>query len=342
MDQSVPRYLSGFLRAALVVSAIVALATPALATPGGDFVQLRDGVVIDAERGLAYVMKPSGGLAAINLDNGRAEWGTDAAARPLAMSKGMLLAQAEGAPGSGLRIVSLDPSAKGAVVERAEVALPSGVRGTINDGWRTKIRVAATAQNGAAVITWKSTEALSKAAIPGPNEGRAPGIGAPPAATAPKLMRAHEGAARLDMAAGRSIAIPTKGLNTVPTGLRQLPTKTRNDVAGREFLSADGRHVLVSSRLDKSTPAATFRWTLFDKATGERLGSLDHFAAAAPFVVVGKQVVFEVQGGLAPTGFDDAPFAQKSLALHAVDLLSGTPVWKVALRDVSFQGPFPP
>lgn len=341
MDQSVPRYLSGFLRVALVVLALVTLAVPAVATVGGDYVQLRDGVVIDADRGLAYVMRPGGGLDAINLDNGRAEWGTEAASRPLAMSKGMLLAQAEGTHGSGLRIVSLDPSAKGAVIDRAEVALPSGVRGTINDGWRTKLRVSATSANGAAVVTWKSTESLAKAAVPGPHDGQAPGTTHAAAALAPKHARTHQGAARLDMANGQAFAVPMKGLAVAPSGLRELTTKKMN-VGGREFVSADGRHVLVSKRLDKPSVGASYRWILFDKASGERLGSLDHWASAAPFVVIGKQVVFEVQGGIRATGNDDASFAQKSLELRAVDLLSGTPVWKVALRDVSFQGPFPP
>ena len=317
------------------------LAAPTMAASGGDFVQLRDGVVVDAERGLAYVMRPGGGLDAINLDSGRAEWGTDAASRPLAMSEGKLIAQAEGIPGSGLRIVSLDLEARGAVLEQAEIALPEGVRGTINDGWRTKLRVGATSANGAAVITWKSTEALSKAAIPGPHEGQAPGTSSAAVAAAPKLMRTNEGAARLDMAAGRSFAVPMKGLTIAPAGLREVPSKDKLDIAGREFLSVDGRHVLLSTRIDGGIDA-TYRWTLFDKASGERLGSLDHSASAAPFVVVGKQVVFEVQGAVRATGIDDAPFDRSSLELRAVDLLSGTPVWKVALRDVSFQGPFPP
>lgn len=343
MDRSVPRYSTGFLRLVLAVGLLALAAGPGFAAHGGDHFLLRDGVVVDAARGVAYVMRPAGGIDAIDLANGRALWTTEAAARPLTMVEGKLVAQAEGAPGAGLRIVSLDPEARGALVQSAEVALPEGVRGAVDDGWRTKLQVSATAAAGGTLIAWKSTELLSQAALPGPFEGQAPGFDKSAVPRSPSPLRELEGVARVDFQAGKVFAVPAKAGAADRIVLREVPTKERIAAEGREFLSADGRHVLVSTFLDgDATPTASYRWTLYERATGNRLGSFDHSASAAPFLVVGKHVVFEVQGSLRATGGADEPWENRSLELRAIDLLSGTPVWKAEVRDTSFHGEIPP
>jgi len=324
------------LRLTLLLLLLVALAAPAAATPG---LALRDGVVVDADRALAYVMQPTGGIAAIDLELGSVVWSNDQAARPLAVVNGLLLAQAEGQPGKGLRLLTLDPEAGGKAGLAAEVALPAGMHNVINDGLNGSLRVSAVPSKGGALIAWKATQNAPQAMIPGPQDGQTPGTAAATLPGKSRAARVLEGVSQLDLGSGATHAVLAKSAIQAPGSLRELLGADRLDgVAGRQFLSVDGRHVLASSRLEKPKPLATYRWKLYERSSGQLLGGFVHSASAAPFMVIGKQVIFEARATLRA---GEGAWQATPLELRAINLLSGTPIWKVAVRDTSFQGPFP-
>src|SRR3954463_16411273 len=99
-------------RSVLSISPLLALlalgsAVTALAAPVDHGASLRDGVLVAPDRGLAYVMRPGGGIDAIDLASGNVRWHSDAAAKPLAISGKRLIAQAE-SKGDTLDVVALD------------------------------------------------------------------------------------------------------------------------------------------------------------------------------------------------------------------------------------------
>src|SRR5262249_50694735 len=110
--------------------------------------------------------------------------------------------------------------------------------------------------------------------------------------------------------------------------------------ADAQYLSADGRHLLVSERIGDDSVWEKYRWTVYTADTGQRLGSIVSPFAQAAFFVLGSQLVYEgypFQRRLPGGGMQDQP-----LTLRGADLRSGGEQWSRPLRDTSYRGPFPP
>jgi len=101
------------------------------------------------------------------------------------------------------------------------------------------------------------------------------------------------------------------------------------------FLSADGRHVLVSTPTGNDTDWERYTLTVYERGTGKRLGEFKSHVSTVPFFVTDSRVVFE-------TG----PYTRQSVEeppkIRAVDLTSGKEVWSKEVRDPEYRGPFPP
>lgn len=314
--------------------ALLALGTAvmALAAPGGQAASLRDGVLVAPARGLAYVMRPGGGIDAIDLSSGAVRWHSDAATKPLAISGKQLVAQAE-SKGGTLDIVALDAQL-GARGASSRVPLPAGVRASVVDNARGSFRVYADSAGSQITLQWEATAYSNPAAAQGFMP--AANVGQPPARNGSVVLTAGDDALALQAPSADSKAEVSRAT------LQELTTPLAKAVPGRQFLSADGRHVLVSQmKTGGRQPLDLYsrRWTIYDRETGAELGSVPALTAASPFLVRGTTLIHVAPAFAAQR---DGEIMNRPATLRAVDLRTGNELWKVAVRDTSFRGPFPP
>jgi hypothetical protein len=295
---------------------------------------LLEGIVISPRLGLAYVMRPGGGIDALDLAGGALRWRSDGAAKPLALAGDRLIAQAASQGANALDLVAFD-ARTGAQRDSVRISLPEGVAAPLADTVTRSFRIRADVAGAELVVRWEST------ASPGPAQGYLP---AEDEGQAPVVVA---GAAVLDTSS--SLRVKTepsirsvRSASLTRSSLEELRTPAVANAQGRQMLSADGRHVLATQRAQPSgaSPLDQNRWTIYERASGTRLGSLTSMVSAAPFVVVGK-TLFHVEPAHAVRnregGFDERP-----ASLRAVNLATGAEVWTKAVGETSFRGPFPP
>lgn len=301
-------------------------------------VLLRDGVLVDVDRGVAYLMNREGRLDALRTADGALLWSSAEAVKPLVVMGDLLVAQGEPTAAGELPVITLDRGA-GKVVARASVDLPAGLWARLSDGPRSSFRVSAAPYDGQVLLSWESQRAGKDAKfqgyVPAPSEGQAPD--ADPAAVAERLrVERTGGSAVLDPHAGTvTIGRKTAAAPEAP-GLQSFDGLA--DVAGRKFLSADGRHVLVSRRGDARQVVDRYHWTIYTRG-GVRVGETSSDVSAAPFVVAGTLALIEGR----PYGVrGDAGMTGAPLRVRAVDLTNGVEAWAQPILQVEFVGPFPP
>lgn len=303
-------------------------------------VPLRDGVIIDAARGVAYVMDREGRVAALRTADGAVLWSSPDAAKPLLAVGDVLLAQAEPTAAGELPLVTLDRGS-GRLLARAAVELPAGVWAQLADGPRHSFRAAAVARAGEVVVSWEATRREAgpelQGYVPAPEEGLAPGAG--PAQLRERSREERlRGSAVLDPGSGAVRAAPKAHAAAPAAGAALRTFDGLAEVPGRKFLSADGLHVLVSRRAETDDPFERYRWSIYTRG-GALVGELSSHRSAAPFVVAGSRVLYE---GLLSGVRVGEEMVIRPLRLQAVELASGAEAWAQPIRQVEFAGPFPP
>lgn len=299
-----------------------------------DSAALREGVVLSPRHGFAYVMRPGGGLAAVNLANGKVRWRSDKGAKPVALLGDRLIAQADSKGGKALELVALD-ARSGAVRESVRIPLPTGVAATLVDTAKGSFRVQVSSVGSELVVRWEATgtDTPLQGYLPYAEDGQQPEAASVMAGEAVLDVTSLAVKAEPAVRVSRSAAIAR-------TSLEELSAPAVAGAPGRQMLSADGRHVLVTEPAD----AAEFtlhrhRWTIYERASGTRLGSVPAMVSAAPFVVVGNTLYHTVP---AHAVRQDGKFVESPTALRAVNLKAGVEAWKMALLETDFRGPFPP
>jgi hypothetical protein len=342
----------------LVTTAVVA----ADAAPAGG-VELRRGVVVDTSS--AYVARPEGGIAAVDLASGRSVWSSDAAAVPLAMVGPLLIAQAEDLPPvRRLRIVVFDTAARGRKVIESSIALPEDVYAIVDDEASRSFRVKAEPESNGVRISWTFTETEME----GATDGMAPSV------------RTVTGAAHLDVTTGRALPVTPRRVTVdamaetlmSSNALKQLPVRSGDVLATteggrggplflkrwdaqtgaplpeRELLkkaivalaSADRAHVVGAERVGAGGPDdPEYRWSIFAVESGELAGEVRRDVSASPFVVSGSNLVFETPAH----GFRRGEvWFEEPLKIRAVRLSTGVPLWDQEIRDMRYRGDVPP
>jgi hypothetical protein len=322
-------------RRVLFVSSVLVLllgaAAPGTAAPAEHGALLRDGVLVAPTHGLAFVMRPGGGMDALDLASGTVRWHSDGAAKPLALAGDRLIAQRE-SPVGDLEIVALD-ARRGARGASSRVPLPAGVAASVADTAERSFRVYAGAAGSQLVVQWESSAVAAADApqgyLPAEDTTQSPSLDGSASLTMEDSQLALKAAPVADATA--AVSRPE---------LRQLSTPLAKAVSGRQFLSADGRHVLVAQMADRdASNLYSRRWTVYDRESGARLGSVPALAAASPFVVRGT-TLYHVEPAFATRR--DGRLVRHPAGLRAVDLQSGNELWKVTIRESDFRGPFPP
>ena len=326
----------------LCVPLLLALAGTASGTPSGDAVALADGVVVDAQRQVAYVMRPARGIDAVELGSGDVRWSADIAAKPLLAVGDVLIAQGEAREAGRLEIVSLDARTGIPGKLAAQVDLPDGLMAQLHDTPLGSFRVQAYKTGNQVTLSWQAstTGDAAQGYLPSSEESMVPSIDgsqqAQQVAPVQKAAKVQRGAVALDLASG-SVGLATKSA-AAPRSLDILQQKMAG-LEGQQYVSADGRHVLASVRDATASVWEGYRWQIYTRDGGKRLGSFAHSASAAPFVVADRSLVFVSQPYFKRQDDDIVAVPMK---LRAIDLMSGTEVWTTEVDDSAFRGSYAP
>jgi len=304
-------------------------------------VQLCPGVMVDGIRGRIIIMSPKGGMEALDLTRGEVAWTTKEAAKPLALAGNRLVAQAEApAEGNGLKVVVLD-AATGKTVSSGKVALPAGVKPSINETFRGKFVVQAHPGLEEAMISWNFVEQPRRGVKPGVPDALTP-TGTPPKTEAiTPAARSLQGAARINFNTGATA--PLNALETPISPPRPVLLPAADRLGGlpeTQFSSADGRHVLVSKQVGGGTDWDKYLLTLYERSAGLKVGEFKSHLSTVPFVVSDGQVIFET-GPYARRG-PNGQLEEEPLTVRSIDLKTGAQRWARPVRDTALRGPFPP
>ena len=338
--------------------------------------ELGPGVIIEGHGRVTFVMRPSGGIEAVDAQSGESMWSTNAAAKPLALLGSRLVAQAEATRPGVLPIVVLDTRDADTPALPTEVPLPAEVFAYIDQPLGGSFAAHARADGGEVVVSWNYLEQEVSGMAPAPG-------------TSP-VRRRFEGGARVNVATGEIQVLesaPTPASPPLPPPvehmvenreLRQPPwragrvlatTTERETENGRRRVvlrrwdaetgealpevvlfegrprallpSADSQHVVITSRLEGAEAPVweRYRWSVYSLASGKVLGELRWHTSATPFCVLDGTLLLMTQ-----------PFnrrvedrnVEQPLALRAVSLDSGAQTWSRPVRDTTYRGPHPP
>lgn len=299
-------------------------AAATVAAPG----LLRDGVVLDAERGSLYAMRPGGGVMAIRLVDGELLWESGAGARPLALAGATLLVAGEGAEeATTLELTLLDAANRGRLLARVETPLDAPARTLAEDGLGTRFRVHAAVEADRAVVVWQAVRQEVRGALLVEDEAAVPAV------------EERLGGLAVDLARPQAVPLEVAAFPDLRF-VREAAAGAGPPGPGPLYLSADDRHLATSERVARDPEWNQYRWTVRETATGRTVGTFDHPVAIAPFVVAGSTLVLETRPfqRREPSGLS----VQEPLALRGIDLATGRELWKRAIRDVAYYGPYPP
>lgn len=307
---------------------------------------LREGIVADPARGLVYVMRPGGGISALDLTTGSVRWTTMQGDVPLAMSGTTLLAEESPRTSGGLlAVASLDVVAGGRRVARATTALGEGVRvgvGESLDG--TFSLVPARVAGGDVVLHWRFVPAPLKGmeeddSVARPVRPFGGALQLTPRTTRLRAVGAVRTPTSVRAAGVRDVALaPPPRPRWLLSGDQRLTSAAAaaRSAQGTQYESADGRHVLVSQRVADDRTWDNYRWSVFERATGQALGEFQAHIPFSPFVVHNGVVVFET------TPFVRAGQAPEPAKVRGISLASGREVWSVEVRELVYRGVLPP
>jgi hypothetical protein len=336
--------------------------------------ELRPGVVIDLEHGKAYLMNPQRGIDAIELSSGQPLWSTTVAAKPLALFDERLVAQAEtsGDAARVLPIVVLDTKRDGDVAFKTSLPLPAGIVASVDEGLGTSFAASAGVEQGQLAVWWTFSQRTVSGVVRSgpPRECKEEGAGWIDAKTgnvdpltpgqAMKLEHDRSTLGKLPSMGGPGVleSQPQRvGDFVIATQLRGSSERTiikRWNAGSRAPLpdielapefsvanpSADGRYLLTRKAAGADASGwQSYIWSVYSLASGQQAAEIRMPTSAAPFFLWQSILVYESR----PYGrLVNGKWLQEPLELRAVNIKSGSEVWKRPLRDTAYRGPLPP
>ncbi len=325
--------------------------------------ELSPGVVVDLALAQVYVMSPEGELVAVDLASGSEAWRSTEAAKPLALDGNLLIAQAEpSGPRNELEIVALDAREDGQPVTEQRIALPDGVQVSLGGGAKRTFSAEARSVAGETIVNWAFAEHTLQGIRPGGEESylgelvasldAAAPLGAESGSVSladPALSvdtgeigpQVTNGAFSIDLLTGEvAPATAAEEALEVPEALELGGPAQLAGVPQPQIVSRDGRHILSSERIADDSVWEKYRWTIYDRDTGERLGQFRTHVRVAPFFVADSRVVYETGPYARRTA--EGGIEEEPRAVRAVDLATGNELWSQAVRDTAEPPVLPP
>ena len=289
-----------------------------------DDTQLRTGILYDRSTQSVVTMLPDGGVAALDVQTGENKWLSAAADKPLAIVDGQLISQKQSPKPQELTLVFQNLST-GDSLNSVNLPLPSGVAPTVVDGAAHQFNIQWLDNAPTNQLQWTF------------RGGTAQGI-APAEAfnnrNASFNNDGQSGLIELDLN-GRSATLNSRSTAQINTRV-VIEKRMLTDVPGRQFISQDGQHILVSNRID-SNQQLSFQWQLFDRA-GQLLMQRVSAHSYTPFLVAGDQLlIIEPATGQVING----ELVRIPPDLKAINVSSGQVSWSTPVRPIAYFGPMP-
>jgi hypothetical protein len=301
-------------------------------------------VVIDPQ-GTAYISNPEGAITAIKLDSGTQLWTTPKGKsyRPVAISGNFLVAMQEGGgpkAGKHLGVTLLQlPDGSEHLVNWAE--LPPAAWASVKNGLGASLRTSAsTGTDGKVTISWVSEWQREVRAIAPDDDDKEPaGAGARVAAA---QVEAHSGSVVIDPIGQIQPLSQARvsALQFQPAGQDVPDDQLLKGLPPTQYISADGKHILVSEMTGNDNDLNKYRWTIYPVASKESIGVIAAPFPTAPFFVSGSMIIYQVRPYMIRDQGDK--MVHSPLKLTAIDLRSGGKLWEHAVLDPEYYGPFPP
>ncbi|MEO1034865.1 MAG: hypothetical protein AAFX44_04805 [Pseudomonadota bacterium] len=279
------------------------------------------------------MMRPGNSVEAVEAASGRVQWRTEQAAKPLLASDGRLLCQVPTAETSTLQLVVIDSASGSSEVSRADVALPQGVAGSIDETLDGKFMTDARLADSRAVVGWEYQSTRIRAV---PFDDTSMVTPADAQSVRPSTRRGYYA---IDLGTGESALLDAPPAAYTTASVRNLWESSSVKPGPNQWLSRDGMHLLTSERVADDQTWAKYQWTITSTDTGNQLGRLRSHVSRTDFVVVDDTVLYVTEPYERRVGNKRE---SAELTLRAVSLRSGDQVWSRELRDTKFRGPYPP
>lgn len=293
---------------------------------------LREGVVIDKSRNVAYVIGADKRLKAVSLTTGEVQWTSPDSVKPLAIANGRLLAQAVNARNE-LVITQLDVAQRGRQINRNSISLPDNVKADFRPSVSSIFKTYSRLIDGQTYIFWEYHQA--------------PLRGMPDNDSTETVQQlSQSGIIRVEAASGRLIttqksAMPVSKVNKrIKLNKSEGVNKTESvtDKTEQQFLSSDENHILTSKRIAGNEEFFNYVWEIFNRS-GTKIGELRDYRSYAPFYVTGTTIIYET-GPYAR--MVNGALQQVPLHLVAVNLTNGRELWRTPIFDAVNRLPPPP
>ncbi|MEM9531571.1 MAG: hypothetical protein AAGA23_11685 [Pseudomonadota bacterium] len=282
--------------------------------------ELRPGILAAPDSGMVLTMHPGGGIDALSITDGQVLWHSTAADKPLLARQGQLLGQVDAVADGMLELAILEIT-DGRVSEKSSLPLPAGVRAAVDDGLGTRFNLGLRGEGQKLTLGWDH----SKRVVQGMMSANRPD---------PKRT---SGGLSVDLASAQFEAVDAAA---VPKRAGRSPIEGRflKEQEGRQFISSDGQHVLVSEH-DAAPGPPRYRWLVYSR-DGALVGSTRSRVSFSPFVVVDGMLLYTTN----PVSYrtEEGTIAALPRLLRGIDLATGLEVWTAEIRDTAYRGPYPP
>jgi hypothetical protein len=331
------------LPVALIILTVVFLPLPARSQSSNTF-GLGSSAVVDPQ-GTVYLSTPEGVITAIKLDSGTALWTTPSgkAYRPLAISGKFLVAMQEGGgPKAGKHLgIALLQSLDGSEHQVNWVELPPAAWASVKNGLGSSVQTsAAIGTDNRVTISWVSEWQREVRGAALDENDQAPGAARVAAAAA--QVESSSGAVEIDPG-GQILPLSRSTASTrqFQPARQDLPEDQRlKGLPATQFISADGKHILVSELVGNDNDLNKYRWTIYTAGANEPLATISTPFPTAPFFVSGSTIIYQLRPYMIREQGDR--MVRSTLKLIAIDLRSGGKLWEHAVMDQAYYGPFPP
>ncbi|MGQ0799958.1 MAG: hypothetical protein ACT4NL_07610 [Pseudomarimonas sp.] len=285
-------------------------------------IALGTSALVDSGHVTAWIAAPEGQIAAVNLADGSLRWRGPAMGHPLALIDGQLLVarRPDALANWPFALVNAET---GEVNVHFDVAMPDGVMASLEPMPNQQFEVFMRADAGQLQLHWFSQRWPLRGAKLDDDDGN----------------QSAEGVVQVDVAAARAVGL---GRATPPIRPR-IDLSAEERVAGLDAVqlrSADDRHLVQRQPQEDPQLGQRWIWEIYTRATGQARGRVTLPEAAAPWLLVGEQLVWVARPLVLAT--EDGSLRDVPARLIAVDLKDSTERWSVILRSPLFEGSAPP
>lgn len=282
--------------------------------------QFRAGLLFDPAEETLFIMNPAGGIDAVNAVDGSLRWHSDDGQRPINIQQGRLITQGgEAVTTNTLQIVLLDAASGTALASRL-VELPIAVSVSIDDSLGNQFSISSVSQQG---LVWQNQRQVIQGVFS-------------ETAAAPVQ---QSGGLNVDLLNGDITLAQLDSLPAIQSNpINASQQEQLSNLAGQQFVAADRENILLSQHNARNAQEP-YQWSIYS-TSGSLLGMLPAYYSRSDFVVMDDATLVYVAEPISVRQGD--VLSSQPLQLIAVDLTSGEELWRRALRDTSYRGPFPP